>query len=338
MHFKIGEKVILKYTSETGLVHSAPDMGIVQVQLDSEIVIPVNIEDLLPYTELTISQTNIINNKVQPKLPEKSIEFPKSAWRNTGVSTAFIPKTNKHQEVIEYDVFLINDSQNQIISDIKMESKDGAIHYNGFLNVGFAVFIGKIQKEVLENHAIILINIADVFTSGLENAKTQSLKLKPKSFFSKEDVLPLFDTMGYVFKFQADPEKKAPSESLKDFTAKMMHNKPIATPKKQHVPHLDPIKRAVFTNELDLHVEAITEKGQKLDPAQILHLQMAVFDRYIAEAIRLGVEKVYIVHGIGTGRLKSAIAKRLSINPYVLDFKNEYLPSYGFGATEVKLR
>lgn len=338
MQFKIGEKVILKYTSESGLVHSAPDMGIVQVQLDSEIIIPVNIEDLLPYTEQTISPTNIINPKAPAKLAEKSIEFPKSSWRNTGVSTAFIPKTNKHQEVIEYDVFLINDSQNQIISEIKMESNDGAIQYNGFLNIGFAVFIGKIQKEVLENHSIILLNIADVFTSGIENVKTQSIKLKPKSFFSKEDVLPLFDTMGYVFKFQADPDKKVPSESLKDFTEKMLQNKPISSPKKQHVPHLDPIKRAVFTNELDLHVEAISENDQKLDPAQILHLQMAVFDRYIAEAIRLGVEKVYIVHGIGTGRLKSAIAKRLSINPYVLDFKNEYLPSYGFGATEVKLR
>lgn len=338
MHFKIGEKVILKYTSESGLVHSAPDMGIVQVKLDSEIVIPVNMEDLLPFTEKTVSQSNTIRPKVQSQLPEKSIEFPKSAWRNTGVSTAFIPKTNKHQEVIEYDVFLINDSQNQIISDIKTESDGETLQYNGFLNVGFAVFVGKIQKEALENHSTIILNIADVFTSGIENAKTQSIKLKPKSFFSKEDVLPLFDTMGYVFKFQADPEKKLPSESLKDFTEKMLQNKPIAPAKKQHVHHLDPIKRAVFTNELDLHVEAISEADQKLDPAQILHLQMAVFDRYIAEAIRLGVEKVYIVHGIGTGRLKSAIAKRLSINPYVLDFKNEYLASYGFGATEVKLR
>ncbi|RME96879.1 MAG: hypothetical protein D6772_11235, partial [Bacteroidetes bacterium] len=59
--------------------------------------------------------------------------------------------------------------------------------------------------------------------------------------------------------------------------------------------------------------------------------------RYLDQAIRLGAERVFVIHGVGEGKLRDAIAERLRQNPQVVDFKNEYHPRYGFGATEVIL-
>ena len=66
-----------------------------------------------------------------------------------------------------------------------------------------------------------------------------------------------------------------------------------------------------------------------------LQLQLDHFEQYIDKAIRLGVPRIYVIHGIGKGKLKNMIASRLIQNPQIKTFKNEYHPRYGWGATEV---
>lgn len=338
MHFKPGDKVTLKYTGESGEVVSYPEMGFVQVKLDDDFTIPVNSDDLMAFkTEAMISYVEKTPSK--PSVENLNISFPESKIQNTGIITGFVPNLNKYGEIIEYLVYLINDSRIQIVFEFHINANSGKISCDGFLPSANAKLIGKIEKDYIEQQSECTIQISDLYTSGIENTRTQTIKLKPKTFFSKEDILPLFDKLGYVFEFKPDPVKQTTEESLSDFTKLALRNKPrkeVVKPK--FVPHVDPLKRSVFTNELDLHIESLIEPGTKLDPPQIIQLQMAVFDKYMAEAVRLGIDKVYIVHGLGTGRLKNAIAKRLEMNPYVLEFKNEYLPSYGFGATEVRLR
>jgi dsDNA-specific endonuclease/ATPase MutS2 len=46
---------------------------------------------------------------------------------------------------------------------------------------------------------------------------------------------------------------------------------------------------------------------------------------------------VYIIHGVGKGRLKEMIHARLKRHSDVEHFKNEYHERYGWGATEVIL-
>ncbi len=62
---------------------------------------------------------------------------------------------------------------------------------------------------------------------------------------------------------------------------------------------------------------------------------MKKFEAYIDEAVRQGVERVFIIHGIGKGHLRNLITSNLIRNPNVITFKNEYHPRYGHGATEV---
>lgn len=62
---------------------------------------------------------------------------------------------------------------------------------------------------------------------------------------------------------------------------------------------------------------------------------MSHFEAFLSKAVRLGVPSVFIIHGVGKGVLKDAISQRLKQHPNVAEFRNEYHPKYGWGATEV---
>jgi dsDNA-specific endonuclease/ATPase MutS2 len=58
------------------------------------------------------------------------------------------------------------------------------------------------------------------------------------------------------------------------------------------------------------------------------------------EAVDLGVPEVYIIHGLGEGKLRNTvqtILSELKSLGKLKSFSNEYLEKYGFGATWVKI-
>jgi len=75
-----------------------------------------------------------------------------------------------------------------------------------------------------------------------------------------------------------------------------------------------------------------------MDNAQILRLQLSHFEAFIENALRIGVPRVFIIHGVGKGKLRDMIATKLIQNRDVETFRNEYHPRYGWGATEVEFK
>ncbi len=61
-------------------------------------------------------------------------------------------------------------------------------------------------------------------------------------------------------------------------------------------------------------------------------------DKFIDRAILHGLEKIYVIHGIGSGRLRSAIAGFLSDHPGVKQFSSADKTEGGHGVTVIELR
>jgi hypothetical protein len=99
----------------------------------------------------------------------------------------------------------------------------------------------------------------------------------------------------------------------------------------------DPADRATFETILDLHIEKLVPDHRKLSEAEIFQAQMMTFDGYLERAIRLGVPRVFVIHGLGKGKLRDTILDRCSRNSLVLRASNDYHPLFGFGATEIIL-
>ena len=86
-----------------------------------------------------------------------------------------------------------------------------------------------------------------------------------------------------------------------------------------------PPVRIPITGELDLHT---------FRPEEIASL----LDSYFAECARLGLHEVRIVHGKGTGTLRTAVHACLRRHPAVAGFRTGDEHTGGWGATIATLR
>jgi len=87
---------------------------------------------------------------------------------------------------------------------------------------------------------------------------------------------------------------------------------------------------------LDLHIEKLCYDYRDLTNAEIITLQLETLEKYfyLAWAHHLGT--LTVIHGVGTGKLKSEIHRWLKNRPEVRSFENPFHPLYGNGATVIQ--
>ncbi len=90
-------------------------------------------------------------------------------------------------------------------------------------------------------------------------------------------------------------------------------------------------QRSLSVLKVDLHIELLTKNYQYLDNFEIVQIQLNECQDKIEKALNSNVEKLIIVHGIGTGVLKSEVHKILR------HYKLRFFLSKDAGATEVML-
>lgn len=95
--------------------------------------------------------------------------------------------------------------------------------------------------------------------------------------------------------------------------------------------------KAGFKTEIDLHAEKLFPNPSKMSQSEIYLGQIQAFESFLKDAIRLGIPKVYIIHGLGKGKLRNAILQRATEHPDIIRAENAHHPRFGFGATEIVL-
>jgi hypothetical protein len=89
------------------------------------------------------------------------------------------------------------------------------------------------------------------------------------------------------------------------------------------------------TEQVDLHIHEIIENTAGLEPNEILKIQMGRFTTSLEGAISAHQKRIIFVHGIGNGRLKFEIRKKLDTDYPKLKYQDASFQEYGFGATLV---
>lgn len=92
--------------------------------------------------------------------------------------------------------------------------------------------------------------------------------------------------------------------------------------------------------EVDLHMESICRHypaARNVHDDMALQVQLDVFERSMAEALRKGMKKVVFIHGNGRGVLRSELLKRLGGYSGV-EVREASRLRYGSGALEVTFR
>lgn len=342
MIFAIGSKVQLRFTGETGTVTALLGDGMVQVRLDSDwhSLIPTFEEDLVVPGSLP---SPAATPRSSAPTARQVIKSSAGSPQPRGIELVFEPLPGKDGQ-IQYRVWLLNDSSHEFLYDagLYIES-DELMFLEGRLSAWTICEMGTLRANDLNDGPEAELGIRRITTAGTDEELVKILKIKPKHFFKQREIAPVLNSEAYCFNLfeQFDPVKneQKSADNLAAHTKGLKGRQRQPAPahsRKYDVYNVEDF--AHFEPEIDLHIEVLTNGYARLDKGEILRIQMQHFHRFMDKATRLGVPHVFLIHGVGEGKLKESIAAELRRMPQVRKFKNEFHHKYGYGATEVIFR
>ena len=348
MLFSVGTRVKFLHSPDEGVVTALLGDGMVMVLLDEEdMEIPAFEDDLiraeLPPGALPV-KAKIIPGKEErrpapPPRPQPETQY--TILKSRGIQLAFAPVPDLEENVERYDIFLINDTPYEFLFTFLLQLRGSTgTPRNGKLPARAYVPVGELLFDQLNDAPLAELTCWRITTAGTGPRLFRELRIRPKQFFKRIATAPLLNRQVHLFrvfeKVKTEDPRRPGEEDLRSYTRRNLPQRPAGEwdDLRIRLPH-DILELAEFIPECDLHIEQLVADHHKMSNAEILRLQIRHFEHYLNKAINVGVERVFIIHGLGTGRLRDAIAGRLKHRPEVKDFKNEYHPRYGWGATEV---
>lgn len=350
MLFAIGTRVRFRYTGEIGVITAQLDDGMLQVRLnnDPDMEIPAFEDDLVRDTdaEPILAGAKFVQGKKEPKPappPRREIKGQYLILKPKGVQLVFEPMPGRDGNVSRYMAWLINDTTTEFLFDLELFTTKGTIFQReGKLAGTTALELGELLYDDLSDLPEVEIEIRRITTEGPEEPLFRRLKIRPKQFFNKLNTVPVLNVLAHHFLlFDSFEQPATPKENsdLRDYTRQNLRDqRAVEEPNAVLFRAFDVGEFAHFIPEIDLHIENLINGHAKLDRGEIVRIQLQHFQRFLEKAIRLGVPRVFIIHGVGEGKLREAIAERLRAQPAVAKFKNEFHAKYGYGATEVIFR
>ncbi|MDX2136351.1 MAG: Smr/MutS family protein [Saprospiraceae bacterium] len=349
MSFNLGVKVRFRFTGETGIVVALLEGGMVLVRLDTDpdLDIPTYPEDLQPASEKPALPPNPYAPKKAPPTqaappPRRVIRAEQPVAQPQGLQMCFEPMPGRDGTVARFKAWLLNDTRFDFLADIGMYIGDEALfHVEDFSPAGSAMELGELLADDLNDHPEIDALVQRMTTAGTDDPIERIIKVKPKQFFNRIQYVPILQMPVHHFvlfdRFESKTDDSGPANDLKTYTKQHVKTSSAKGPVDNSKPYpiFDVHDFATFEPEIDLHIEKLVTNWQKLSNADILRTQMHRCRAFIDKAIRLGLSNVFIIHGLGEGKLRGEIAEMLRIHPHVRKFENNFHPKYGFGATEV---
>lgn len=351
MLFAIGTKVRLIHTNDLGVVEEWMEHGLIGVRLSDGELIPVSQDSVARLSDEVPSKVKakFVPGKQKPEpLPLQPLptDSQYTILKPQGLQLAFDPVLRADDMPDYYRIYLVNDTQHNFLYQLKLELNKNAVwSTQGRLGPRTMIEAGSLKYNELNEAPQVFIEAWRLLpdAKGTGQSLKRELKLKPTQFFKKLATAPYLNRQVYLYHLFTDkeltqkkesPKQIPPKENLQQYTSRV-NIKPKRSWSNLQEMSNEVWELASFKNEIDLHIEALIDQSAKIQKGHILGVQLKHLDAYLDQAIRLGTERVFIIHGVGEGKLRDAVAKRLATRSEVKSFVNDYHPLYGYGATEV---
>ena len=344
MLYAIGTKVRLRFTGDRGTITGLLDGGMLQVRLDNDpdFEIPTFEEDLQrdEAAEPISAGAKFIQGKQEKKPeapPARRLQSQYKILKPKGLQLVFEPMPGRDGSVSRFKVWILNDTSSEFLMefDLFTHARD-VLSVDDKIHASTALELGDFLSDDLNEAPEAFLRVRRITTAGVDEPIEHTLKIKPKAFFNSLLTAPILNVLAYQFvmidKFEQEDGKE--ESDLKTY-AKQQVSKPVRESNSRPYKAFDPEALANFVTEIDLHIQSLLNGHARLDKSEIMRIQLQHCQRFVEKAARLGAPRVFLIHGVGEGKLKDAIADQLKANPDVVKFKNEYHHKYGYGATEV---
>lgn len=327
--FELGEEVFLIHLQQTGVVKRWSGADLLFVEVDGD-EIPVFISDVAKETGMKKKEIETDTNKDKP---EVTAAKPQPVSANSGIFITFEPVYVHGEEISSYNIYLINDTPQAIDFEYYFLIKGKVMfplkkpipshHY---------VLLHSIEHDELNESPQLQLNIRDVM-NNVFTAKMEQ-RIKPQNFFNKLQVPPMFSQEHYCYRVplaEIKPVIPTPPAEPVVFDPERLKMQMQDSVIQKDVEIGEPVE------EIDLHIEKLSSDYRSMSNSDMMKLQLDTFEQALNRAIAHHSQKLYVIHGLGSGKLKSEIHHILRQYKEVKSFSNENHPRYGYGATEVIL-
>lgn len=226
-----------------------------------------------------------------------------------------------------YGIFIINDSTTGLTLDFELALNEKTTHrLSQYLEPHNFFAVGELSRAELNDRPRLLVRFPSLRFE-------KSIKVKIQQLLRNKRQLPIMGVEAHHYLLTEEVREVVERNELGRYTQLWLNSIPKDRPYK--VPIFDVEERARFPQEIDLHLERLTDNPEEVLKSDYIAFKMQSLERYVNNALRLGVPEVFIIHGIGKGFLKEKVHAFLRKNPHVAHFKNEYFKKYEYGATKV---
>jgi hypothetical protein len=347
MRIQIGSKVKFLNDVGGGIVKSFNGEKMALVETDDGFEMSVLVTELLPDATASYElNSGRALEKRESKAADETEKKPVPTFEEKRytvfkgeVFLALVPHNENILHVSNFGLFLLNSSNYSFIYTIS--ANDGKI--NTLIDTGTIGPDKRIEIEVYSQTGIskvkeftlqgvyfkqgLLDNVAPVNNSyNIEQVSFYKI-----AFFHENEY---FQQKALILKTDQNKEMKEAIEKLRtvdfDKVTKIKEQKEVKkeykSPKSQGI------------EEIDLHIEEILDSTSGMSNAEIVEAQLARFETALQTAVLSNTQKIVFIHGVGNGRLRQELRKRLDRNYSNLKYQDASFKEYGFGATMVYLK
>lgn len=326
----IGDKVRMLHSSEEGIIIKLLDNNIIEVEIEDGFHIPVKKSEIVVISQEENRQFGKYKQAKEELKADKSDLKPTA---QKGIFVAFIAINDKM-----YAYYLINNTDFDLPFQLGEEKN---MNYKGLM-------AGVLKAK--NSHKITELNIQEFenwsnyvfqflfFSNGyhtLREAMTKKVRFRANTFFKSKGVAPVLNKEAYLMQIDQDEKiliAKIEPEIIAINPEKIkaeMFEKSNVLPDEPKIIIKKPAK------EMDLHIENLSKDYEKMNSAEMIQLQLQVFEKSLENAIASGMNEIIFIHGVGNGKLRHEIHKRLSGNTDIQFFEDARREKFGYGATKV---
>lgn len=253
---------------------------------------------------------------------------------------AFVPVDIKEIPNTRFETYFVNDS-NYFIQYTYLVAEGNAWTLKGCGEVepNTKLFIEEFGRDVLNEMGYIAIQMVAYKKDKpflLKPATDVQFRLDPVKFYKLHlfEENDFFETPALLFTIVENDEVARPlvvdSKRLKEQMYK--DEKIIANESKKKQ------KKDDGTVVIDLHADEVLETTAGMNTADILHYQVDVFKKTMAEYKNRKGQKIIFIHGKGEGVLRQAIVHELNYRYKSCSYQDASFQEYGYGATQVTIK
>lgn len=350
MKIKIGDRVRFLNAVGGGTVTKIMKDTVTVLSDDDDFEYPTLISEIIKIEQETPAESTPPKPQIETvaeveEEDDETIEDIVAGNDELKLFLGFVPQDDRDPTNCDLDVYVINDSNFHIYYTYLLPSSAGEYEYkkSGKIGPNTKWHIDTIERNELSKLNEVLLEALPYRRGSYKPmkplqkfVKLQSVwffkigKYKTNDFFHEDAII--YEVTEDDFKKQVD---RISPEDVQRVIRKQQQQNKVADKSEA-----SKAKRSRFPEEkiIDLHIHELIDDEAGLSNGEILQIQIDKFEQELVELSKTPTKRVVFIHGVGNGRLKHDLRKKLERKYSKFRFQDASFAEYGWGATLVFLK